>query len=189
MSYLRLFALLLPSHKDDHLSSLPILNLVDQPGFAVGSVAEKMATIRHGAAALAALYQASVPIFTIIIRRAFGVAGGAFAEADDGWGKRVAWYVQPLNLQRDPTYCNILNVPRPSADWGSLPLEGGIEAAYKRQLDATKTPEEREHLMNDLLAKFEEVRSPIKTAHKFGVEEIIDPRDTRPMACEVCFSP
>ncbi|KXN80937.1 Propionyl-CoA carboxylase beta chain, mitochondrial [Leucoagaricus sp. SymC.cos] len=146
----------------DHFG-LPILNLVDQPGFAVGSVAEKMATIRHGAAALAALYQASVPIFTIIIRRAFGVAGSAFAEPDDGWGKRVAW---------------------PSGDWGSLPLEGGIEAAYKRQLDAVKTPEEREHLMNDLLTKFEEVRSPIKTAHKFGIEEIIDPRDTRPMACE-----
>ncbi|KAF5351148.1 hypothetical protein D9756_008256 [Leucocoprinus leucothites] len=137
----------------DHFN-LPVLNLVDQPGFAVGSVAEKIATIRHGAAALAALYQASVPIFTIIIRRAFGVAGSAFAEPDDGWGKRVAW---------------------PSGDWGSLPLEGGIEAAYKRQLDAAKSLEEREQLMNDLLAKFEDVRSPIKTAHKFGVEEIIDP--------------
>ena len=52
-----------------------------------------MATIRHGGAALTALYRASVPIFTVIIRRAFGVAGGAFAEPDDGWGQRVAWYV------------------------------------------------------------------------------------------------
>lgn len=74
---------------------------------------------------------------------------------------------------------------RPSGDWGSLPLEGGIEAAYKRQLEATKTPEEREKLMNELLDKFEEVRSPMKTAYKFGIEEIIDPRDTRPMVCEV----
>jgi len=40
--------------------------------------------------------------------------------------------------------------------------------------------------MSDLLAKFEEVRNPIKTAHSFGIEEIIDPRDTRPMVCEVC---
>ncbi|EKM76462.1 hypothetical protein AGABI1DRAFT_78555 [Agaricus bisporus var. burnettii JB137-S8] len=147
----------------DHFG-LPILNLVDQPGFAVGSIAEKMATIRHGASAMAALYNAVVPIFTIIIRRAFGVAGGAFANPDgDDWGKRVAW---------------------PSGDWGSLPLEGGIEAAYKRQLDAASTPEKREELMNDLLGKFEQVRNPMRTAHSFGVEEIIDPRDTRPLACE-----
>lgn len=74
---------------------------------------------------------------------------------------------------------------RPSGDWGSLPLEGGIEAAYKRQLDAASSTEARERLMKDLLAKFEDVRSPLMTAHKFGVEEIIDPRDTRPLACEV----
>lgn len=74
---------------------------------------------------------------------------------------------------------------RPSGDWGSLPLEGGIEAAYKRQFNSAPTPEAREELMSELLAKFEEVRSPMKTAHSFGVEEIIDPRDTRPLACEV----
>ncbi|KAF8645587.1 hypothetical protein AX16_007721 [Volvariella volvacea WC 439] len=146
----------------DHFN-IPILNLVDQPGFAVGSLAERTATIRHGAAALSALYNATVPIFTIIIRRAFGVAGGSFGDPDDGRGYRVAW---------------------PSGDWGSLPLEGGIEAAYKRQLDSAPSPEAREKLMNDLLDKFEEVRSPLKTAHRFGVEEIIDPRDTRPIVCE-----
>ncbi|KDR68331.1 hypothetical protein GALMADRAFT_256952 [Galerina marginata CBS 339.88] len=142
---------------------LPILNLVDQPGFAIGTLAERMATIRHGASAMASLYQATTPFYTVVIRRAFGVAGGAFADPDDGTGTRVAW---------------------PSGDWGSLPLEGGIEAAYKRQLDATSSPEERDKLMNELLGKFEDVRSPLKTAHKFGIEEIIDPRDTRPLACE-----
>lgn len=82
-------------------------------------------------------------------------------------------------------YVCFLIIYRPSGDWGSLPLEGGIEAAYKRQLDAAQTGEEREKLMNDLLAKFEQVRNPIKTAHSFGIEEIIDPRDTRPIVCEV----
>lgn len=98
------------------------MNLVDQPGFAVGtylpsissffvdlklislvgSIAEKMATIRHGASAMASLYNAVVPIFTIIIRRAFGVAGGAFANPDgDDWGKRVAWFVFPNVLSRN----------------------------------------------------------------------------------------
>jgi len=146
----------------DHFG-LPIFNLVDQPGFSIGSVAERTATIRHGASAMTALYNATTPIFTVVIRRAFGVAGGAFADPDDGSGARVAW---------------------PSGDWGSLPLEGGIEAAYKRQLDAAESPEKREEIMVDLLEKFEDVRSPLRTAHRFGVEEIIDPRDTRPLACE-----
>jgi acetyl-CoA carboxylase carboxyltransferase component len=59
-----------------------------------------MATIRHGASAMAALYNAVIPIFTIIIRRSFGVAGGAFANPDgDDWSKRVAWWVFPNVVQ------------------------------------------------------------------------------------------
>ncbi|TBU31409.1 propionyl-CoA carboxylase [Dichomitus squalens] len=142
---------------------IPLLNLVDQPGFAIGSAAEKAATIRHGVAIMSALYHATIPIFTVIIRRSFGVAGGALSDPGDGLNDRVAW---------------------PSADWGSLPLEGGIEAAYKRQLDSAPSPAVRDKMMKDLLAKFEGVRDPTRTAHVFGIEEIIDPRDTRPMACE-----
>ncbi|KAH9849625.1 propionyl-CoA carboxylase [Lenzites betulinus] len=142
---------------------IPLLNLVDQPGFAIGSAAERMATIRHGAAIMSALYHATVPIFTVIIRRSFGVAGGAFSDPGDGLNTRVAW---------------------PSADWGSLPLEGGIEAAYKRQLDGAPSPAAREKMMKDLLAQFEDVRDPLRTAGMFGIEEIIDPRNTRPIACK-----
>ena len=50
-----------------------------------------MATIRHGAAAMAALYTVTTPIYTVVLRRAFGVAGGAFADPDDGTGTRVSW--------------------------------------------------------------------------------------------------
>ncbi|KAG2003540.1 propionyl-CoA carboxylase [Coprinopsis cinerea AmutBmut pab1-1] len=88
---------------------VPILNLVDQPGFAIGSQAERNATIKHGAATMVALYHATIPIYTTIIRRAFGVAGCAFADPEDGRGVRVAW---------------------PSGDWGSLPprrrYRGGV---------------------------------------------------------------
>ena len=52
-----------------------------------------MATIRHGASAMSALYNARVPIYTIIVRRAFGVAGGVFGDPEDGKGARVAWSV------------------------------------------------------------------------------------------------
>ena len=92
---------------------LPVLHLVDNPGFLVGTHAEKAGTIRHGARALAAIYQLEIPVCAIIIRRAFGVAGAAHLNHTKH-RHRFAW---------------------PSADWGSLPVEGGIEAAYKAELE------------------------------------------------------
>ncbi|HSF85353.1 MAG TPA: carboxyl transferase domain-containing protein [Acidimicrobiia bacterium] len=137
---------------------LPVVNFVDQPGFAVGSKAEQASTIRHGAAAIAALYQMRIPYFVVILRRTFGVAGAAMVDAGEPH-LRVAW---------------------PSGDWGSLPLEGGIEAAFKRRLAEADEPDS---LRNELLAGFEAVRSPFRTAEAFDIEEIIDPRATRPILC------
>ncbi len=139
--------------------NLPIVAFVDVPGFAVGTAAERAATIRHGAAAIAALYQASVPYHAVIVRRAFGVAGAALVDRGDP-NVRVAW---------------------PSGDWGSLPLEGGIEAAYRRDLAAADDPDA---MRDALLAEFESIRSPIRTAQAFDIEEIIDPTETRPVLCE-----
>lgn len=137
---------------------LPVVNFVDQPGFLIGVAAERAGTIRKGVRALAAVYQATVPWVSIIVRRVYGVAGA-------GHGN-----VQALNLR----------YAWPSADWGSLPLEGGIEAAYKRELQAAP---DREHLMREIEERLNRVRSPFRTAEAFGIEEIIDPRDTRPLLC------
>ncbi len=133
---------------------LPLINFVDQPGFAVGTKAEAAATVRRGVAAIAALYQMTVPYFVVIVRRAFGVAGAAMVDVGQPH-MRVAW---------------------PSADWGSLPLEGGVEAAYKRALAEAADPDA---LRQELLAGFEAVRSPFRTADAYDIEEIIDPRLTR----------
>ena len=138
---------------------LPVVHLVDQPGFVIGTAAERAATIRHGARALAAVYQASVPWCSVILRRVYGVAGAAHQNAAR-LAIRYAW---------------------PSGDWGSLPLEGGIEAAYRAQLEAAEDPEA---LHAEIEARLNLVRSPFRTAESFQIEEIIDPRDTRPMLCE-----
>jgi acetyl-CoA carboxylase carboxyltransferase component len=138
---------------------LPVVNFVDQPGFLIGVAAERAGTIRKGVRALAAVYQATVPWISIIVRRVYGVAGA-------GHGN-----VQALNLR----------YAWPSADWGSLPLEGGIEAAYKRELQAAP---DRERLMKEIEERLNRVRSPFRTAEAFGIEEIIDPRDTRPLLCD-----
>jgi acetyl-CoA carboxylase carboxyltransferase component len=137
---------------------LPVVHLVDVPGFRIGLEAEQAATIRHGARALAAIYQARGPWCTIVIRKAFGVAGAAMSNASR-LPFRYAW---------------------PSGDWGSLPLEGGIEAAYKRELEAAADPAA---LRAEIEERLNRVRSPFRTAEKFGIEEIIDPRDTRRVLC------
>jgi propionyl-CoA carboxylase beta chain len=108
---------------------------------------------------MAAVYQATVPWCTIMVRKAFGIAGAAVRNHARAQF-RYAW---------------------PSGDWGSLPVEGGIEAAYKRDLEASEDPEA---MLADLRQRMEAVRSPFRTADAFLIEEIIDPRDTRPLLCE-----
>jgi len=135
---------------------LPVVNFVDNPGFLVGVEAEKRGTIRKGVRALAAVYQATTPWCSIIVRKAFGVAGAGHVNHTRS-SPRYAW---------------------PSGEWGSLPIEGGVEAAYKRKLQAAPDPDA---LRRELEEKLASLRDPILTAESFGVEEIIDPRETRPL--------
>jgi acetyl-CoA carboxylase carboxyltransferase component len=138
---------------------LPVVYLCDCPGFLIGLEAEKAATIRYGVRAMAAINQSTTPWCTIIVRNSFGVAGAAHAPA----GRlvmRYAWL---------------------SGWWGSLPLEGGIEAAYRAEIDAAPDPKAKLAEIEDRLNK---LRSPFRTAETFWVEEIIDPRDTRKLLCE-----
>ena len=69
----------------------------------------------------------------------------------------------------------------PSGDWGSLPIEGGVQAAYRREIEASEDPDALRREIEERLNKY---RSPFRTAEAFGIEEIIDPRDTRPLLCE-----
>jgi acetyl-CoA carboxylase carboxyltransferase component len=138
---------------------LPVVNFVDQPGFVIGVEAERAGTIRRGARALAAIYQASVPWVSIIVRKVFGVAGAAHGNAQ-ALNLRYAW---------------------PSGDWGSLPVEGGLEAAYRRDLEASEDPEALKRAIGQ---KLEAARSVFRTAESFGIERIIDPAETRPILCD-----
>jgi acetyl-CoA carboxylase carboxyltransferase component len=137
---------------------LPLVKLVDQPGFVLGVQSERKGTIRRGVRAVAAVHQASVPSVAVVIRRVYGV-GGAGLWDGQGLNLRYAW---------------------PSADWGSLPLEGGVEAAYRADLEASEDPDA---LLADITARLDAVRSPFRTAEHFGIEAILDPRETRPVLC------
>lgn len=141
------------------LFRLPVINLVDVPGFRIGLEAEKEGVMRAGVRTLTALAQCTVPWCTFIMRKAFGVAGGGHQSADK-FNFRYAW---------------------PSAQWGSLPIEGGLEVAYKAEIAAAADPEEA-------LARIEKrvrgLTSPYRAAEAFVIENIIDPVETRKLAVE-----
>lgn len=135
---------------------LPVIHFVDCPGFAVGVKAETAGVTRAGVRAMTAVYQATVPVCSVVIRKAYGLAGSAMMNQS-----RTKW-----------RYC------WPSGDWGSLPMAGGIEAAFRKELSEAADPEA---LKAQLYRKFDAIRSPFRTAESFFAEEIIDPRETRPL--------
>jgi len=138
---------------------LPVVHLVDVPGFLIGPEAEKEGTIRYGMRAASAILQSRVPWCSVIVRKVFGVAG-ALHQNSSRYGMRVAW---------------------PSAEWGSLPIAGGLEAAYKAEIEAAPDPAAKRAAIEERIRKF---ASPMRGAERFDIEEIIDPRDTRRILCE-----
>ncbi|HEX2321582.1 MAG TPA: carboxyl transferase domain-containing protein [Streptosporangiaceae bacterium] len=138
---------------------LPLVSLTDQGGITIGRVAEERGTIRHAARAITAVYQARVPQAELIVRRVYGVAGAGMINRHRV-GRSWAW---------------------PSGDWGSLPVQGGAEAAFRAQIEAAADAvTEIERIRRTLAA----VTSPFRTAERFGVQDMIDPRDSRPLLCE-----
>ncbi len=138
---------------------LPIVHLVDNPGFMIGREAEMAGTIRYGVNAMNAIYRATVPLGCIVLRRAYGIAGSAMSNAE-AFQYRYCW---------------------PSGDWGSLPIAGGLEVAYKAELEAADDPQA---LLEEIRDRLGRVTSPFRSAERFNVEDIIDPRDTRRLLCE-----
>ncbi len=137
---------------------LPVVHLVDIPGFLIGKMAEQSGVMRAGSQALVAIRQCRVPWCAVVVRKAYGMAAltqrngaGAFT--------RFAW---------------------PSAQWGSLPIAGGVQAAYRAEIEAADDPQARRA---EIEARLEKVQSPLRSAEAFGIEEIIDPRETRAHLC------
>lgn len=138
---------------------IPLIFLVDVPGFMVGEKAEREGTLREGMRAVYAAGNLKVPTLTLVIRKCYGMAGMATCNKNDV-DLKLAW---------------------PSAEWGSLPVEGGVAAAFRREIMAADDPVARE---KEIEAELKPYASPFRTAEAFAVEEVIDPRETRPVLCE-----
>ncbi|SFN51476.1 acyl-CoA carboxylase subunit beta [Variovorax sp. OV329] len=142
---------------------LPIVNLADQPGVMTGADAEREGTIAAALQAMHAIEQSGVPWLAIVLRRCVGLAGAMLSPLHGPSGtslpNRYAW---------------------PSARWGSIPVEGGVAAAYKKDIAAAEDPVA--HRL-ELEAHYHAISSPLRTAERFGVLDIIEPAATRPLLC------
>lgn len=139
--------------------NLPVVQLVDCPGYAVGTAAERQATMKYGVELGKAYFSTTVPIFNVLVRKCYGVAGALMADCRDPH-HRVAW---------------------PSLESGSLPLEGGIEASHAR--DLKEAGDKKAEVYDGLMREYTRLQNPVRTAAAFGVPEIIDPSDTRRLLC------
>ena len=140
---------------------LPMVNFVDQPGNATGPDAELAGTLLGATRLGQALAECRSPWVSILIRRCFGMAGALHGpKGGDRLNHRYAW---------------------PSARWGSIPIEGGVMAAHKAEIEAAPDPAARRA---ELEAHYLGLTSPFRTAEKFGVLDIIDPRETRMVLCD-----
>lgn len=135
---------------------LPVAYFVDVPGFLVGPQAEAAGVLKFGSMAVKAIHQAQIPVFTVQVRRSYGLGGVATGNGNP-LSMRLIW---------------------PTAAWGDMPVEGGIEAAFRAELEAA-APEDRASLKVKLAERFQAQTSIWKAMENFAAEEMIDPRETR----------
>ncbi len=138
---------------------LPFVWLADEPGFHVGPEMERQGILRAGARAVTVFSTSRMPMISVVMRQLYGVAGGLHFRGN-GMYQRYAW---------------------PSTHAGSMHIEGGTMVAYRREIEAADDPQAHREAIE---ARLEAIASPFRNAHAYDIENIIDPRDTRPLLHE-----
>jgi acetyl-CoA carboxylase carboxyltransferase component len=138
---------------------LPVVSLVDTPGFMVGPEAEATGLVRHASRLLIAGAALRVPLVAVILRRGYGLG----AQAMTGGSLH-----EPL-----------LTVAWPSAHLGPMGLEGAVRLALRKELEAIADDREREQRVRDLTAAAEDNARALNAAALFELDDVIDPAETR----------
>jgi len=138
---------------------LPVVSLVDTPGFMVGREAEATGLVRHASRLLVGGAALRVPLVAVILRRGYGLGAQAMAGGS---------LHEPL-----------LTVAWPSAHLGPMGLEGAVRLALRRELEAIEDEGEREQRVRDLTAAAEDNAKAINAATLFELDDVIDPAQTR----------
>jgi acetyl/propionyl-CoA carboxylase alpha subunit/acetyl-CoA carboxylase carboxyltransferase component len=138
---------------------LPVVSLCDTPGYMVGPDSEVTASVRRGSRLILATANLTVPLFTVVLRKGYGL--GAQAMAGGGFHRPafiVAW---------------------PTAEFGPMGLEGAVELGYRKELEATADDTARKALFDELVAGMYAKGKGVSVAQVFEIDAVIDPAETR----------
>jgi acetyl-CoA carboxylase carboxyltransferase component len=139
--------------------SLPLVSLVDTPGFMVGPEVEAQAQVRHVSRMFVAAAHLRVPVFSVVLRKGYGL--GAMAMTAGGFAATV------------------FTIAWPSAEFGAMGLEGAVKLGFRKELDAEPDDATREALYQRLLAQQVANGSAINMAASLEIDAVIDPAQTR----------
>lgn len=138
---------------------IPLLHLCDTPGIMVGPEIEKTALVRHSSRMFITGANLSIPFFTIVLRKAYGL--GAIAMAGGSWKTpyfAVAW---------------------PTGEFGGMGLEGSVKLGFRDELAAIEDPAERRKRYETMVAAAYESGKALNYASNYAVDDTIDPADSR----------
>lgn len=138
---------------------LPILSLCDTPGFMVGPDVEATAQVRHVSRMFVTAANMSVPFFTIVLRKGYGLG----AQAMTGGTFHAPFF----------------NVAWPTGEFGGMGLEGAVQLGYRREMEAIEDEAERKAFYDKMVAKYYENGKAINMASFLEIDGVIDPLETR----------
>jgi acetyl/propionyl-CoA carboxylase alpha subunit/acetyl-CoA carboxylase carboxyltransferase component len=138
---------------------LPVLSLVDTPGFMVGPDSEAAAAVRKTSRLFINASTLGVPMFAVVLRKAYGLGAQAMAG-----GSTLA-----------PVFC----VAWPTGEFGGMGLEGSVRLGYRRELEAETDPAAKQALFDKLLGALYARGKAINVAAMLEIDAVIDPADTR----------
>ena len=138
---------------------IPILCLCDTPGNMVGPEAEKTALVRHCCRLYVIGSSVTVPMFTIVLRKSYGLGAQAMAAGS--------------------FHAPFFAISWPTGEFGGMGLEGAVKLGYRDELAAIKDPEARKARYEERVAGMYEQGKAINTASLFEIDDVIDPADTR----------
>ena len=147
---------------------LPLLFLCDTPGIMVGPEAEKSGTVRHASRMFVTGASVSVPYFTIILRKAYGLGAQAMA----GGSFKAPFFT----------------VSWPTGEFGGMGLEGAVKLGYRNELAAIDDPEQRRTLYEEMVERMYQHGKALNTASHFEIDDVIDPMDSRTWVSAACDS-
>ena len=138
---------------------LPVVSLCDTPGFMVGPEVEKTATVRHFSRLFVLGGHMTVPMVTVVLRKAYGLGAMAMAAGDlHNTAASVAW---------------------PTGEFGGMNLEGAVRIGARDALNAIADSAERQQAYDEMLAAAYRQGSALNTASHLEIDDVIDPADTR----------